>query len=72
MSSYTYYDLQIDKKNQRDLDAKNKHEADVALWLHSRPEVGALNNGKFYIHAGPDRVYTEIRIFSKREMYKAF
>ena len=64
MSSYTYYDLQADLKNQRDLDAKNKHEKAVAKWLHSRPEVGSLNSGKFYIHAGPDRIYTEIAIFS--------
>jgi hypothetical protein len=26
--------------------------------------VGALNSGKFYIYAGPNRVYTEIEIFS--------
>jgi len=60
MSSYTYYDLQADLKNH----AKDKHDEDVAKWLQSRPEVGALNSGKFYIHAGPNRVYTEVEIFS--------
>jgi len=64
MSSYTYNDLQADLKNHAIEIRNEKHNEDVAKWLQSRPEVGVLNSGKFYIHAGPNRVYTEIKIFS--------
>jgi len=61
MSSYTNKDLKEDTKSAEE----KKYNEDIAKWLHSRPEVGMLNSGKFYIHAGPDRIYTEIEAFSK-------
>mgnify|MGYP003671682804 FL=1 len=53
-----------EKEKEAKLNKEKKYDEDVAKWLQSRPEVGSLNSGKFYIHAGPDRVYTEIEVFS--------
>ena len=53
-----------EKEKEAKLNKEKKYDGDVAKWLQSRPEVGALNSGKFYIHAGPNRVYKEIEVFS--------
>ena len=46
MSQYTHQDYKADQKCK----AEKAHQTKVAAWLQSNPEIGSLNNGKYYTY----------------------
>ncbi len=54
-SIYTKADFDADQAQLSDMEKEKR----ILAWLQSRPEVGRLNNGKFYIIVDDEPQYIE-------------